>query len=109
MMIWQDSDQHLAIRKDPGNGRTLLVAVKGTQRITEPKINLTVIKNNSKTVRKKLFGKGAKKNPYIVRKLICGVCQKITEGNKKGGTKCNNLYIYIYIYINRTYIKTEHI
>ena len=52
------------------------IQVKVTQGITEPDIKLTVAKNNSwrvaknnsKTVRKKLFRKGAKNNLYIVKK-----------------------------------------
>ena len=50
----------------------------------KPKNNsLKVTKNNLKVVWKKLFRKGAKNNPYIVRIIIFRVCQKFTEGNRK--------------------------
>ena len=83
--------------------RALSIQVTGgTQCITEPEINLTVAKNNSwrvtknnsKTVPKKLFRKGAKNNQYIVKKIICRVCQNFTEDNEKKARQNVTIYIY---------------
>ena len=79
------------------------IQVKVTQCIMKPEIKLTVAKNNSwrvtknnsKTVKKKLFRKGAKNNPYIVKKIICRMCQKFMEGNEEKARQNVTIYVYV--------------